>query len=254
MRIKLKFREKEYNFILKIPDFVCFPPTVARLYFCSGVFLISFQPQSCRASRLIHITAPPCLSLLLVGLISHHASGRMNGNLVLRLPGITMMEGIWNGLCQAYEILSIHTGSSRHSLTTLMFSIWVWRAELKSTNPLFIVCVRVCCARLCVCKTNKRITWIGFSRWAHCSGVSGGLRLVYDYEVKSRRWRHKQACRNTKVGFFVFVRLFRNTAVKLSSWSGQCAGCAPVSQSKLFPLASSLTLWIRADTHTHTHH
>lgn len=142
------------------------------------------------------------------------------GNLVLRLPRITMMEGIWAAVCQAYEILSIHPGCCQAFPTTVMFSICVWRAELKPTNPLFIVCLCVY-AHVCVCvETNKWITWIGFSRCACCSGVNGGLCLVYDYEFKSRRWQNKRACENTKVGCFVCdcleMQLFNGAAVVVS--------------------------------------
>lgn len=120
-----------------------------------------------------------------------------------------MMEGIWAVLCQAYEILSVHAGSSR----TFSHYANVLNLGLKPTNPL--------CVSVCVCaKTNKWITWIGFSRWARCSGVSGGLCLAYDYKFKSRRRQHKQACENTKVCFFMCVwlsdtQLWRSVSLSL---------------------------------------
>ncbi len=141
--------------------FLFFSPTVSLiLCFCWGLlFFFKFTTKVLQqwANRLIHIKTPLCFrDGTLPTVFSPLGSSPIMlqagwiGNLVLRLPRITMMEGIWAVVCQAYEILSIHPGRCQAFLTTVMFSIWVWRAELKPTNPLFIVCMCVY-AHVCVC-------------------------------------------------------------------------------------------------------
>ncbi len=170
------------------------------VWFCS-VLVCSVLQQW--ASRLIHTAALPCLrDGTLPSLCASSGSSPMMpqagsiGNLVLRRPRITMMEGIWAALCQAYEILSIHTGSCQAFLTTLMFSIWVWRAELKPANPLCIVCVCVH-AHVCVCAQQTN----GYNEWDF-RGEPAGLESVAAY-VRFMIGNLKAGDGNTTLALFV---------------------------------------------------
>lgn len=166
------------------------------------------------------------------------------GNLVLRPPRITLIDRIWAVLCHAYEIPSIQTGSLSHYANVLDLGLKS-RAQAHQSPSSLLVSGLCVCACVRAYKTNKWITWIGFSRWAHCSVVSGGLCWVYDYEFKSRRWQHKQACGTTKVCCFC-VLLFRTTAVKLSSYRSSFS----VTKGK-FSYFQWLPVWLW--THTNTH-